>query len=136
MNFRKKIDNINFYSIIDSDIFYATQAILYCNEQCVMSVNETISDISLCSYGLSIHFLNGKNVIIQDKNLLLEIPYNCCNSTVTNNKIAVYDYDYKLLTPLNNVYDIEKGILIFSEWCKGRRVVMHLSCPEIALQKK
>jgi hypothetical protein len=135
---------VSFYKIDVSDFFYLKKGDLYLNgklfENIVPSIeNSNIADVSFYEKGLSINFNNGVNWLFFSEKNKMKIPYNSITSNIVQDKIPIYEYDFNLLTPLNNIYDLKLHSLVFSEWHKGGRYVispdiyMYMYIKEISL---
>jgi hypothetical protein len=126
MKSARTIKDIVFFVIIDSDIFYATKNSLYTNHNIFISqIEDMLMDMAKCNDYYILLFSSGNGYLLHVNKQIVKIPYWCHNATAYNDFLAIYDYDYELLTQLNNVYDIEKKVLIFSEWYKGSCVVIY-----------
>lgn len=63
---------------------------------------------------LVIRYSDGEGFMM-DNNSFFKIPYSVYSARVTLDKVCVYKYDYDLLTPLTNVYDIPSHSLLY-DW--------------------
>ena len=118
------IRKVNFYKLDLLGIFYLQNGCLYFNKTLIEKVNPNIEDsnimdMSFYEKGLSIHFNNGANWLIFSTKDKVKIPYSCLNSNIAQHKIPVYEYDFDLLIPLNNIYNVKLNLLVFPEWYKG-----------------
>jgi len=124
MKLLELIEDVSFYKIDVSDFFYLKKGDLYLNGKLFGNIvpsieNSNIADVSFYEKGLSINFNNGVNWLFFSEKNKMKIPYNSITSNIVQDKIPIYEYDFNLLTPLNNIYDLKLHSLVFSEWHKG-----------------
>lgn len=122
----RKIKDIVFFSIIDNDIFYANKDSLYLNYELFLSpIEDRLMELSGYEDNYSLVFTSGNGYILYKNKEFIKFPYWCYSSIIYNNLIAVYEYDYDLLSSMNNIYDIKHNSLIFSEWQKGNCYILN-----------
>jgi len=124
----KKIEDIVFFTINGANIFYANRNSLFLNEKLFLSeIEDRLMELAKYNENYSLLFTNGNGYITYGygNKQLFKLPFWCHTAVICNDIIAVYDYDYDLLTPLNNIYNIKQNLLILPEWHKGRCCVVN-----------
>jgi len=99
----KKIKDIVFFTISGADVFYASRNSLYQNDKLFLSeIEDRLMELAKYNEGYSLLFTSGNGYIVHSNKQLFKLPFCCHSAVICNDLIAVNDYDYDLLTPLNS----------------------------------